>query len=420
MYIYRSGNKTFELTMCRAVLVSWLFRWRRGNKYAIPVVGVLIVAGLCLLFTVHVHHVRNWMNAAPVASEAEVLSRIWLDDETAKYTKKSVVESRKSQCLGKGCASSYVNFKHQSGLTNKSATNAAVLSTPSENARNMSIKETRSFSVYPNHHPVKTDCEWVNFSVKEPPYFLTAVFILRIYENDKSELTSAEVKQWLEYLRYAGVEHVYLYDIWQLPGESQREELSVFIREGYLTYTDWHKYNPYTRMKSQLPAYQHCIDNYGKDSTWQAAIDIDEYPFSPSDTSSGFLHRFVKKYSMQHSDVSEITMKNYLYLGEKDKTKELLIDRLWRHTHGPANPLVKPIYKPNDISSAQIHHNRIRRGHSRDASSGELRMNHYWGARLQNWGPDTKESLTKTEDDRGMEPIVTAFKRCEKYVRPYL
>ena len=264
------------------------------------------------------------------------------------------------------------------------------------------------------------ECKWVNFSVKEPPYFLTAVFILRIYENDKSELTSAEVKQWLEYLRYAGVEHVYLYDIWELPGESQREELSVFIREGYLTYTDWHKYNPYTRKKSQLPAYQHCIDNYGKDSTWQAAIDIDEYPFSPSDTSSGFLHRFVKKYSMQHSDVSEITMKNYLYLGEKDKTKELLIDRLWRHTHGPANPLVKPIYKPNDISSAQIHHNKRRRGQSRVASSSELRMNHYWGARLQNWGPDTKDNLTKTEEDRGMEPIVTAFKRCEKYVRPYL
>ena len=262
------------------------------------------------------------------------------------------------------------------------------------------------------------ECDWVNVT-GAPPYFLTAVFIVRIYKNDKSELTTAEVKQWLEYLRYAGVEHVYLYDTWYLPGESQEEALDIFIKEKYLTYVDWHKYNPYIREKTQLPAYQHCINKYGKESTWQAAIDIDEYPFSPSDTEPGFLYRFVKRFSEQHREVSEITMKNYLFLGEKGK-EELLMERLWRHTHGPSNPLVKPIYKPPAIRSAQIHHNSLRSGCTKDAPSSDMRMNHYWGARLQNWGPDTKESLAKTEEDRGMEPIVAAFKRCEKYIRPYL
>ena len=47
-------------------------------------------------------------------------------------------------------------------------------------------------------------------------------------------------------------------------------------------------------------------------------------------------------------------------------------------------------------------------------------MNHYWGARLQNWGEDTAEILAMTEEDMGMEPIVRAFKECEKYIRPYL
>ena len=266
----------------------------------------------------------------------------------------------------------------------------------------------------------KGDCEWVNFTVSGPPYFLTAVFFVRIYEADKSELKSENIRQWLTYLRYAGVEHVYLYDLWYLPGEEQREELDVFIREGFLTYTERHDLTPFIRDISLITSYQTCIDTYGNDTKWQVAIDIDEYPFSPTDTSPGFLYRFVQKYSLDNPHVSEITMANFLYLGQKDSTKELLIEKLWRHTHGPGNPLVKPIYKPVDIKGAQVHHNYLLRGKSQTAPHNALRMNHYWGARLQNWGPDTEEILAKTEEDRGMEPIVAAFKNCEPYVRRYL
>jgi hypothetical protein len=70
-----------------------------------------------------------------------------------------------------------------------------------------------------------------------------------------------------------------------------------------------------------------------------------------------------------------------------------------------------------DIRKTQVHHNVRRRGLSRTAPSGGLRINHYWGARLQNWGPDTQEILAETEEDRGMEPTVTAFKTCDKYIR---
>lgn len=260
------------------------------------------------------------------------------------------------------------------------------------------------------------DCDWVNFKVKGPPYFLTVVFTVRIYESDKSQLKSTHLKQWLTYLHYAGVEHIYLYDLWYLPGESQREELDYFIREGFLTYTDRHDLNPFVRDKSLIPSLQQCIDEFGNETTWQAAIDIDEYPFSPEDTDPGFLYRFVKKYSEANPGVSEITMDNFIYLGQKDDTKELLIDKLWRHTHGPSNPLVKPIYKPADIKKAQVHHNHLRRGKSERGPNNSIRINHYWGARLQNWGPDTKEILERTEEDRGMESIVRAFKTC----RPYL
>ena len=385
--------------MFRTFVVSCLFRSRKRRN-------VLALLALLLMVTVMLHLGKE--RESPFQAENTVYTKRWnLKPSQATSNSAILTATAGIECSWKNCT------------RNVSAGNATFVgvSQRASDYRSSLPGSVRKDSTFSNQ---LSDCSWVNFTVKGPPYFLTAVFIVRIYEGDKSELTTAEVRQWLVYLRYAGVEHVYLYDLWYLPGESQREALDDYIREGYLTYTDWHKYNPYVRQKSQLPAYQHCLDNFGKESTWQAAIDIDEYPFSPDDTEPGFMNRFVKKFSEQYSDVSEITMQNFLYLGEKNKSKELLMEQLWRHTHGPSNALVKPIYKPSDIRKAQIHHNVRLYGRTRDAPTNELRINHYWGARLQNWGPDTKESLAKTEEDRGLEPIVAAFKKCEKYTQHYL
>ncbi len=263
-----------------------------------------------------------------------------------------------------------------------------------------------------------TGClKWAGVAPK-PPYFITAVLLMRIYEKDKAKLTTRELKMWLEYLRYAGVEHVYVYDAWVYERESPLAELDSFLSDGYVTYIDWHTHNPYTIAGTQVAAYQDCIDKYSHENQWQVAIDIDEYPFSPVDTEPGFLFRYIKNYSEYHRDTSELTMQNFLFLG-KPQNKELMIERLLRRTHSPANVLVKPIYKPSNVR-AQVHHNILKIGKSRVAPTGELRMNHYWGARMQNWGEDTPEILAKTEVDNGMMPIINAFKECEQHIRHYL
>ena len=261
------------------------------------------------------------------------------------------------------------------------------------------------------------DCRWVNRTTPKS-YFLTAVVLLRIYKEDKANLTTRELKQWLEYVRYIGVEHVYLYDAFVTDDEAQRNEVKMFLQDGYVTYVDWHVHNPYTISGTQVSAYQHCIDNFGRESVWQAAIDIDEYPFSPVDTRPGFLSRFIKNFTKLDPTVSEICMENFLFLG-KPLPLELLMERIWRRTPKPANPLVKPIYKPANVRS-QVHHNHIMTGHSTNAPTDQLRMNHYWGARLQNWGEDTPEIIAQTIEDRSMEDVVKEFKRCELYIRPYL
>ena len=262
------------------------------------------------------------------------------------------------------------------------------------------------------------ECHWVRRTKTSPPYFLTAVILVRIYDTDKAKLTSRELKQWLEYVRYAGVEHVYFYDVFEDPSESQKEVLEEFFKDEFITYIDWSAYTPYGLYHTQIPGYQNCLDTFGQESTWQTAIDMDEYPFSPSDTEPGFLTRFLEQFDARNRDLSEVSMQNYLFLG-KPLERELFFDRYHRRTPKCSNNLVKPIYKPLNVR-ASIHHNKMKKGISRNAPDNELRMNHYWGARLQDWGEDTPEILAKTIEDHSMEPIVDAFKRCEAFLRPYL
>ena len=260
--------------------------------------------------------------------------------------------------------------------------------------------------------------EWVSLAPK-PPYFLTAVLLVRIYEKDKAKLTTAEMKMWLQYLRYAGIEHVYIYDAFVYQNESQLPHLREFLKDGYVTYVDWHVHNPYTISGTQVTAYQNCVNKYKGECQWQAAIDIDEYPFSPLDQKPGFLARYMKQYEKSYPQVSELSMKNFLFLGKPLK-KELIIERVMRRTPEKSNVLSKPIYKPANLHSVSIHHNSIMKGMTSDAPESELRMNHYWGARLQNWGDDTKEIVKMTIPDISMEPIIKAFKQCESHVRRYL
>ena len=247
------------------------------------------------------------------------------------------------------------------------------------------------------------------------PYFLTAVLLVRIYVKDLAQLTTREMRQWLYYLRYAGFEHVYVYDAFVLKDESQLQALKLLIDEGFVTYVDWsHRAFPYSISGTQHSAYQDCIDKFGHESMWQAAIDIDEYPFSPTDQQPKFAQRKVASFSKAMPTASELTMQNFLFLGKPlDSTEHpLLIDRLWRRTHVPANTLVKPIYKPSHVARATVHHNALSKGHSVNFPENQLRMNHYWGARLQNWGDDTPEILAKTQPDTSMETIVKNLNDC--------
>ena len=247
-----------------------------------------------------------------------------------------------------------------------------------------------------------------------PPYKLSAVLLVRVYREDLAQLSSREMLQWLFYLRYAGFDHVFVYDAYVSKNESQYHVLLPLVQSGYVTYTDWSAHNPYTIKGTQISAYQHCIDNYGKNLTWHIAVDIDEYLFSPVDLEPNFMRRFVDNFSHANPRVSQITLQNYLFLGKPldPQTHPFLIARLRRRTHKKANDLGKSLFQVAKISLAQVHHNSMRNGKTVDSDSKVIRLNHYWGARLQNWGEETPRIKKLTQPDYSIKPIVDRLNRC--------
>ncbi|KAK2140920.1 hypothetical protein LSH36_1205g00006 [Paralvinella palmiformis] len=234
-------------------------------------------------------------------------------------------------------------------------------------------------------------------------YQLVELLQVRIYSDDKAKWTIRELKQWIHYMFLAGVEHIFICDHYKNESERLDVPLKRYIARRLVTYLPWSVVrNP---MQAQIKCYQHIIDNYKQHTTWQIAVDMDEYPYSPNDGREGFIVRYLRNVTARYgARISEISINNFLMLGQGDRKRDVVIDRIDRMTPKPANYLSKPLYRPERVR-ANVHHNRILFGAHLTANDNEMRMLHYWGARVQNWGPDTNRTLAITIPMHGMRDM---------------
>ena len=232
-------------------------------------------------------------------------------------------------------------------------------------------------------------------------FYLTNIVRVRIYENDKAKWTIKELKQWLHYLFYAGVGHVYLCDHFLYFHERLKASLLRYVENNLLTYIEWPwnaSSNGGNTLRHQALCYSHVIKKYGTESRWQMSIDMDEYPFVVNDTTPAFLSNFLKKKEKTLNGTSQILMQNFLMLGQGNRSKTMTIERITRITKTKANALTKPIYKVQNIAHPDIHIHQMKSGSTLYADEAELHMLHYWGARMQNWGPDTNKTFEMTRE----------------------
>lgn len=80
----------------------------------------------------------------------------------------------------------------------------------------------------------------------------------------------ADIREWLQYHRYIGVDRVFLHENGQ-NGAAVADKLQDFISDGFLSF------RTVSGIAQQIPVYDRCLQNEGRSYAWLMAIDLDEF-----------------------------------------------------------------------------------------------------------------------------------------------
>ncbi|EFJ22120.1 hypothetical protein SELMODRAFT_416949 [Selaginella moellendorffii] len=282
---------------------------------------------------------------------------------------------------------------------------------------------------------VISQLEFVRFGNKSSPrlminlhegdgFFLVAVIVNRVFAADLFNITAFECRQWIEFMGSAGVGHIYWYDTAHGQSESQEENLRPYVESGALTYHRFYSLFPMLESSDchyeQENSYAHFLANYNQSSVWALEMDVDEYPFSPMDTFPAFLARFVQRRA-ETSEVSQILLQCMFFLGNPaGDPGNWMIERYQRRKRETEGRIAgsrsrqKPIFRPSLVESAtsiDAHMFSMGTGATIVAEEEEMRMNHYWGPRVTNFGPDTPELVEMLVEDSSIQPTASYLKR---------
>ncbi|CAI5533265.1 unnamed protein product [Closterium sp. Naga37s-1] len=299
-------------------------------------------------------------------------------------------------------------------------------------------------------------------------YFLSAMAFNRAAAAAPSAGSGTErcqaalfaIFQWMEYMRYAGTEHVFWYDCAASDAESQAAALSVYVRAGLLTYHRLHQIAPPPAGADyhfdQDSSLSHFLQHHRHESKWVAFADVDEYIFMPPDTHPGFLTRLLlrRPCAAQHPapggaggtgrgreeeeggegkqhEATQVLLYNQFFIGyPRPAPARLTIERFIHRPHRPPDHhdrlrgklLLQPAAALGFLSHAP-HRAIMHSGETIVADTGFIRVNHYWGDRGLSGNASEREREEVEDgsvDDRSMQVVADVIKRRLKWVVPVL
>ncbi|CAI6000423.1 unnamed protein product [Closterium sp. NIES-65] len=298
-------------------------------------------------------------------------------------------------------------------------------------------------------------------------YFLSAMAFNRAAAasagsgSERCQAAVFAIFQWIEYMRYAGTEHIYWYDCAAREAESQEAVLSVYTHAGLLTYHRLHQITPPPAGADyhfdQDSSLSHFLQHHGHESKWVAFADVDEYIFMLPDTRPGFLTRLLlrRPCAAQHSapgaagragrgrreegeaqqddqqEATQLLLYNQFFIGyPRPPPARLTIERFIHRPHRPPDHhdrlrgkmLLQPAAALGFLSHAP-HRALMHSGETIVADPGLIRVNHYWGDRglSANASEREREELEDgSVDDRSMQVIADVIKRRLRWVVPVL
>lgn len=236
------------------------------------------------------------------------------------------------------------------------------------------------------------------------------------------------LKEWLVYHHdILGFDHFYLYN-----NDSTDDYLAVlkpFIDKGIVELIDWsandpshlHPHAEGNHMRSQMGAYNHCMEKALGEAKWVALIDIDEFivPVHGIRSFHSYMHGLDKrkkgsvKFSWRMFGTSDIW---------ELKPGELLTERLTRKAADdhPYNNWYKCMHRPEAAPYVTIHDapELVPGFRKRHCKAEEFRIHHYWSrtgkACLEKRGTQRPEPFLDSldyEEDRTMAQYIPALKK---------
>lgn len=210
-----------------------------------------------------------------------------------------------------------------------------------------------------------------------------ACVMFRVWPGDEFAISYHDINDWMKYIFKAGVQTIHFYDNCQSTSECQ----SHLQQSENVEYKRWTQPNYPT---AQISAITDCIDNVKKKSpsAWILSCDLDEYPFSFEFKNSGFLNHLV---SIQPNETTQLLIRSWFFGGkhtERPKDKHIpIIEHYTYRYHSPEDKhhRTKPLFKPIHAKTNQkniVHEIEMDTGETVVQDTDVLRINHYWGNRL--------------------------------------
>ena len=219
---------------------------------------------------------------------------------------------------------------------------------------------------------------------KEQPV-IHAVVLFRLWPGDTFGMGVPQLVHWVSYMKeVVGIDKIHLYDNCQ----SESECVNASYNASRWPEADY--------FQAQYTAYQHCMASIGSpQNTWMIQLDLDEFPFMPWDSNSGFLKRYINQLS---TDTTQVLLPCMFFGGQPENEDPKIPVRYTHRQETTEQTRTKPLFRLDSAQSMQfreVHVHGMRIGNTIKADPAILRFNHYWGDRI-NQGPVIDTSLQIT------------------------
>ncbi|XP_071807060.1 uncharacterized protein [Asterias amurensis] len=189
------------------------------------------------------------------------------------------------------------------------------------------------------------------------------------------------IPEWLDFHRYVGVEHIYIYDNEREDVTKLPQTVHEYVKQGFVTVIPWsHSVSHYkTYLEVQIAHENDCIWRHKHDVDWMMKIDVDEY-IQPMDAKRPLITDYLQDETLQN--LAGLRIQNWFF-GHPEYITPIGDSAITRNLWRSKEPTLqntghdKNILRPINVHYFKIHNVKLGGNVISADPYTELRMVHY-------------------------------------------